>query len=59
MLNRSRVTAGFVKTVVSTPPENKRCKKKRTKKWKECSIFRSMGNVKPCPHLNEAVNEVR
>ncbi len=31
-VDRSQVTAGFVKTVVSTPLENEMCKKKRTKK---------------------------
>ncbi len=37
MSNRSRVTVGFVKTVACNPPETKRCKKKQTKKWEECS----------------------
>ncbi len=46
MSSRSRVTAGFVKTVAHTPPENEGCKKKQTKKWKEYSTFGSMASVR-------------
>ncbi len=41
MLNRSRVTTGFVETVACTSLENERCKK-----WEERSTFGSMGSVK-------------
>ncbi len=46
MSSRSRVTAGLMKTGGCTPSKNKMCKK-WTKKWQECSMFRSIGSVKP------------
>ncbi len=43
--NISHVTAGFVKIVVYTPPENERCRKKQ-KKCEENSTFGSTGSVR-------------
>ncbi len=44
MSNRSRAAAGFVKTIVITPPENTRCKKKE--KLEARLTFESMGSVR-------------
>ncbi len=56
MSNRSQVTAGFVKSIVRTPLETKRCKKKWTKKSGrnvQCSVvYRScVGSTSHWPRL--------
>ncbi len=46
-----KLTADFVKTVACPPSENERCKKKRKKKWEECSMFGSMRSIEVNTHL--------
>ncbi len=57
--NRSRVRAGCVITLVGTPLENERCKKKSTKKWELCSTFGSMRSEKPGTHMGAFFEKVQ